>query len=41
VPGELASLRHDVDTLADLRAAIPLGLGPHSTLAAGRLGLLV
>jgi 2-phospho-L-lactate guanylyltransferase len=41
VPGELVSLRHDVDTLADLRAAVPLGLGPRSTLAAGRLGLLV
>jgi 2-phospho-L-lactate guanylyltransferase len=41
VSGELVSLRHDVDTLADLREAVPLGLGPRSTLAAGRLGLLI
>lgn len=40
VPGELSSLRHDVDTLADLRAVVPLGIGPRTTLAAGRLGLL-
>ncbi|HVX53086.1 2-phospho-L-lactate guanylyltransferase [Nocardioides sp.] len=40
VPGELVSLRHDVDTLADLRDVVPLGLGPRTTLAAGQLGLL-
>lgn len=28
--GELAGLRHDVDTLDDLRAALPLGLGPRT-----------
>jgi 2-phospho-L-lactate guanylyltransferase len=39
--GELVSLRHDVDTLEDLRAAVPLGLGPRTTLAAGQVGLLV
>jgi 2-phospho-L-lactate guanylyltransferase len=30
VPGELASLRRDVDDLADLRAARALGVGPHT-----------
>jgi 2-phospho-L-lactate/phosphoenolpyruvate guanylyltransferase len=39
--GELISLRHDVDTLEDLRAVVPLGLGARTTLAAARLGLLV
>jgi 2-phospho-L-lactate guanylyltransferase len=39
--GELPSLRHDVDTLEDLRAALPLGLGPRTTLVAARAGLLV
>ncbi|WP_026145856.1 2-phospho-L-lactate guanylyltransferase [Nocardioides sp. Iso805N] len=39
--GELVSLRHDVDTLEDLRAVVPLGLGPRTTLAAAQLGLLV
>ncbi|WGL53661.1 2-phospho-L-lactate guanylyltransferase [Nocardioides sp. BP30] len=38
--GELVSLRHDVDTLEDLRAAVPLGLGVRTTLAAAELGLL-
>lgn len=41
LPGELVSLRHDVDTLDDLRAAVTLGLGPRTTLVAGRGGLLV
>lgn len=41
LPGELVSLRHDVDTLADLRAVLPLGLGPRTMLAAARAGLLV
>jgi 2-phospho-L-lactate guanylyltransferase len=39
--GELISLRHDVDTLEDLRSAVPLGLGPRTTLAAAQLGLLI
>ena len=39
--GELVSLRHDVDTLEDLRAVVPLGLGARTTLVAARLGLLV
>lgn len=30
LPGELASLRHDVDDLDDLRAAAAIGLGPHT-----------
>ena len=38
--GELVSLRQDVDTLEDLRAAIPLGLGPRTTLVATQAGLL-
>lgn len=41
LPGELASLRHDVDTLQDLQAAVPLGLGPRTMLAAGQVGLLL
>jgi len=41
LPGELASLRHDVDTLDDLRAAVPIGLGPRTTLVAAQFGLLV
>lgn len=41
LPGELVSLRHDVDTLEDLRDAASIGLGPRTTLAAGRFGLLV
>jgi 2-phospho-L-lactate guanylyltransferase len=39
--GELPSLRHDVDTLEDLRTALPLGLGPRTTLVAAQAGLLV
>lgn len=39
VPGELASLRHDVDTLDDLRDVRPLGLGPRTLLAAAAAGL--
>ena len=39
--GELVSLRHDVDTLEDLRTAVPLGLGPRTTLAAAQAGLLL
>ena len=38
--GELVSLRHDVDTLADLRSAVPIGLGPRTTLAAAAAGVL-
>lgn len=38
--GELGSLRHDVDTLEDLRTAVPFGLGPRTTRAAAELGLL-
>ena len=38
--GELVSLRHDVDTLEDLRTAVPLGLGPRTTLVAARADLL-
>lgn len=41
VTGELVSLRHDVDTLEDLRSAVPLGLGPRTTLVAAQLGVLV
>ena len=39
--GELVSLRHDVDTLDDLRSAVPIGLGPRTLLAAAQFGLLV
>lgn len=39
--GELISLRHDVDTLEDLRSAVRIGLGPRTTLAAARFGVLV
>lgn len=41
LPGELVSLRHDVDTLDDLRGAVPIGLGVRTTLAAARFGLLL
>jgi 2-phospho-L-lactate/phosphoenolpyruvate guanylyltransferase len=41
IAGELPSLRRDVDTLADLRSALPLGLGARTTLVASRRGLLV
>lgn len=34
VPGDLVSLRHDVDTLDDLDAVRSLGLGPRTALAA-------
>jgi len=37
--GELASLRHDVDTLDDLREVRALGLGPRTMLAALRAGV--
>lgn len=39
IPGALTSLRHDVDTLDDLRAARSLGLGPRTLLAALQAGL--
>lgn len=39
--GDLPSLRHDVDTLEDLRAAVPMGLGPRTTLVAAQAGLLL
>ncbi|MEX0426495.1 2-phospho-L-lactate guanylyltransferase [Nocardioides sp. DS6] len=39
IPGDLASLRHDVDTLDDLRAARALGLGPRTMLAALQAGV--
>jgi len=39
IPGDLPSLRHDVDTLADLRALRPYGLGARTTLATVQLGL--
>jgi len=38
-PG-LDSLRRDVDTPADLADALRMGVGPHTTAAASRLGLL-
>ncbi|WP_245565175.1 2-phospho-L-lactate guanylyltransferase [Nocardioides insulae] len=41
IPGELASLRRDVDDLDALRAAAPLGLGPRTLLAALRAGLVL
>jgi 2-phospho-L-lactate guanylyltransferase len=37
VPGELASLRRDVDDLDDLRAAVALGVGPATAAAAAGL----
>lgn len=40
VPGELPSLRQDVDTVADLRRAVELGLGPRTRLAALQAGLV-
>ena len=39
VAGELTTLRHDVDDLDDLKAAVPLGLGPRTLLAAVELGI--
>lgn len=39
IEGELASLRHDVDDLADLRVASTLGLGPRTAAVAAELGL--
>jgi 2-phospho-L-lactate guanylyltransferase len=39
IAGELASLRHDVDDLDDLREVRKLGLGPRTTLAAIEAGL--
>ncbi|WP_122817061.1 2-phospho-L-lactate guanylyltransferase [Nocardioides pantholopis] len=39
VRGELASLRHDVDDLADLRTALTLGVGPRTAALAARHGL--
>jgi len=38
--GDLVSLRHDVDTLEDLRSAVRIGLGPRTTLAAAHAGLI-
>jgi len=40
VPGDLPSLRQDVDTVADLRVASGLGLGHRTMLAALEAGLL-
>lgn len=37
VPGELATLRRDVDDLDDLRAAVALGVGPATSAAAAPL----
>ena len=39
ITGELASLRHDVDTLDDLLAVRSLGLGPRTALAVLQAGL--
>lgn len=39
IAGELASLRHDVDTVEDLRGVRSLGLGSRTMLAALRAGL--
>lgn len=39
VRGDLASLRHDVDTIDDLRDVRTLGLGRRTLLAAARAGL--
>jgi len=40
IAGELASLRRDVDELADLRDAAALGLGPRTAAVVADLGLL-
>lgn len=40
VDGELASLRHDVDDLDDLRAAAAIGLGPRTAAVTAELGAL-
>ena len=37
IPGDLVTLRHDVDDLDDLRAALTLGLGPETTRLVGSL----
>ena len=37
IPGELTTLRHDVDDLDDLRAALALGVGPETTRLVGSL----
>jgi 2-phospho-L-lactate guanylyltransferase len=39
ISGELASLRRDVDDLADLRKAVALGVGPRTADVADGLGL--
>lgn len=39
VPGDLATLRRDVDAVADLRAAIPLGLGRRTAAVVADLDL--
>lgn len=39
-PDDIASLRRDVDTLDDLRAALALGVGPRTSAIAGALGVL-
>jgi 2-phospho-L-lactate guanylyltransferase len=39
VEGELAGLRLDVDDVNDLRAAVSLGLGPHSAVAVAAIPL--
>ncbi|WP_232835478.1 2-phospho-L-lactate guanylyltransferase [Actinocorallia populi] len=36
-PGPVPSVRTDVDTLADLRAALELGVGPHTAAVAERI----
>jgi 2-phospho-L-lactate/phosphoenolpyruvate guanylyltransferase len=40
IEGALPSLRHDVDTLDDLRSARPIGLGPRTTQVMIELGLM-
>ena len=39
VPGPLATLRRDVDSIDDLRAATRLGLGPRTTTVVAELDL--
>jgi 2-phospho-L-lactate guanylyltransferase len=34
IDGDLLTLRHDVDDLDDLRRALDLGVGPHTSAAA-------
>lgn len=39
LPGQLSSLRHDVDDIADLTAAVTLGVGPSTTAALAEVAL--